>query len=118
MFYNRTIILPTILSISILFTIIVSSNNIVSAKVCVATSLNRYLCTDDAAKARAHQWKDAAAEPVMKFDYESLDLGENQEIEGTLEEKEAVANVLSDMRDYFETEVLVKDEYDSVIGRW
>ncbi len=89
--------------------------NVASAKICVPTSLNRYLCTDDAERAKAHQWKEV---PIMKFNFDDLDLGENQEIEGTQDEKNAVDNVLADMRDYFESEVLVKDEYDSVIHSW
>ncbi len=88
---------------------------VVYAKTCVATAENRYLCTDDASKARAHEWKD---QPDNNIDFDSLDLGEKQEIEGTPEEMQAVKKVLSDMKHYFETEVLVKPEYDNVVGRW
>lgn len=86
----------------------------IDAKSCVATGKNRYLCTDDPAKARAHKWEH---EPDNSLDFESLDLGEEQEIEGTQEEKDAVSKVITDMKNYFATEVLVKGEYDSVIGR-
>ncbi len=118
-FSSRTRITFPILSIILCITIINTRIHGVTAKTCVATALNRYLCTDDPEKARAHKWKD---DPSSSFsaaaEYESLDLGEEQAMDGTDQEKEGVARVLSEMRDYFETEVLVKSEYDSVIDRW
>mmetsp|Transcript_33388 Transcript_33388/g.38859 ORF Transcript_33388/g.38859 Transcript_33388/m.38859 type:complete len:162 (+) Transcript_33388:131-616(+) len=83
----------------------------VESKICVATAEDRYLCTDDAAKARAYR-----IERGEIVDYESLDLGVEQEIEGTAKEKDDVKDVLQEMKKYFETEVLVKPEYESVIG--
>lgn len=105
---------PLLVFLVICFT---SQSNIavVKAKTCVATSENRYLCTDDPVKARAHQWED---QPDNSMNFEDIDLGIEQEIEGSQQEKEAVSKVLSEMKEYFETEVLVKQEYDSVIGRW
>ena len=89
-----------------------SSKIVVNAKTCVATAENWHLCTDDASKARARKWK---SQPI---DFDSLNLGKKQEIEGTPEEMQAVKKVLSNMKEYFETEVLAKPEYDSVLGRW
>ena len=89
--------------------------NMVVGKTCVATSANKFLCTNDAAKARAYTWKDA---PNNNVDYQSLDLGIEQENQGSPEEKESVINVMEQMKHYFETEVLVKQEYNDVLGRW
>ena len=110
---SRPSLMFIIATIILVFSSIVVVN--VDAKTCVATGENRYLCTDDPAKARAHQWEH---EPDNSLDFESLDLGEEQEIEGTQEEKDAVSKVMKAMRHYFESEVLVKGEYESVIGRW
>ena len=97
--------------------VLISQNKstFIEGKTCVATALNRYLCTNDPEKARAHKW-DGGEDDIISF--ESLDLGESQEISGSEEEIENVKKVLNDMKHYFETEVLVKTEYDSVIGRW
>ena len=89
--------------------------NVVSAKTCVATALNRYLCTDNAERARELQWKDA---PKEQFSLDDLDLGEEQAVGGTAEEQEKVNKILADMRKYFENEVLVEDKYASVMFEW
>lgn len=89
--------------------------NVEGAKTCVATAEDRYLCTDDAAKALASKWKNA---PDNTFDFDSLDLGVKQEVSGNQAEKEKVLIILKEMREYIEQEVYAKSEYNSVIGRW
>ena len=105
-----------ILSLLLLACIFSQNNNInfVEGKTCVATGQNRYLCTDDVAKARAHKW----AEGDKSLKYEDLDLGVEQQMDGTQEERDAVLEVMEKMKVYFETEVLVKPEYDDVIHKW
>jgi hypothetical protein len=106
------IIIGILTQLALVFT---TKNGIVEAKICVATAQDRFLCTDDASKAKAYKWKDA---PYNGMDIDSWDFGIEQEIGGTQEEKDGVAQVMKDMKEYFENEVFAKSEYDSVLGLW
>ena len=87
---------------------------VVEGKICVATEENRYLCTDDAAKANAY--RDQFSTNPANFDISEL--GVEQTVSGTQQEVEKVENVLKKMEDYFVQEVYAKPEYKSVRGKW
>lgn len=84
-----------------------------NAKICVATDEeNRYLCTDDAAKANAYRKKNPSS------DFTFADLGVEQTISGNEKEKAAVNEVMEKMKEYILHEVLAKPEYAPVRGKW
>lgn len=83
----------------------------INGKICVATDENRYLCTDDAAKANAYRIKNSSN------DFDLLDLGVEQTVSGTTEETQKVKEVIKKMEDYFMEEVLAKPEYAPIRGK-
>lgn len=109
---NLLIIIGILTQLALVFT---TKNTLVEAKICVATAQDRFLCTNDASKANAYKWKDA---PNNGIDIDSWDFGVEQEIGGTQEEKDGVAQVMKDMKEYFVNEVFAKSEYDTVLGLW
>jgi hypothetical protein len=79
-------------------------------KICVATEENRYLCTDDAAKANAYR--------NQQFDLDLSGLGVEQTVTGSREETDKVEEVIRKMEEYFIQEVFAKPEYKSVRDKW
>jgi len=86
----------------------------VEGKICVATAEDRYLCTDDAAKANAYRYRQQS----NSFDFDMSDLGVEQQISGSKVETASVEEVISKMKEYFLTEVYAKPEYSAVRGKW
>jgi len=78
------------------------------SKICVATEEDRYLCTDDASK--ANQYRDFNAR-------QNFDVGVEQRVDGSDEEKAAVGEVMRLMNGYLDNEVLVKPEYAPVLEK-
>lgn len=79
------------------------------SKICVATEENRYLCTDNATK--ANKYRDYSA-------HHNFNVGVEQRVDGSKEEKAAVEEVMRLMNEYLDTEVLVKPEYGPVLEKW
>ncbi len=98
----------------LLLSIIVALVNVITArgKICVATDENRYLCTDDAAKANAYR------KQFSTLNFEMSDMGVQQTVAGTQAEVDKVNEVLKKMEDYFIKEVYAKPEYTSVRDKW
>jgi len=97
----------------ILFIVLSTLNCVAKAKFCVATDEeNRYLCTDDAAKANFYRKND----PSGNFSFDEL--GVEQTVSGSAEELALVNEVIAKMKEYFLHEVFAKPEYAPVRGKW
>jgi len=94
------------------------ARNAVEGKICVATEENRYLCTDDAAKANVYRDQHNSRTSTSPLNLDISELGVEQTISGTPQEVEKVEKVLAKMEDYFVQEVYAKPEYKSVRGKW
>jgi len=77
------------------------------SKICVATEENRYLCTD------RHTTK-ASIYPEFNT-HQNFNVGVEQRVDGSDEERAAVEEVLRLMHEYLDNEVLVKPEYGPVL---
>lgn len=99
---------------AVLATILILSATLqlAESKICVATAENKYLCTDDAAKANAYRMNDP------EYEFDMRDLGVEQTVSGTKAETEKVRKVIEDMKEYYLTEVIAKPEYDRVRSKW
>jgi hypothetical protein len=99
--------------ILILFIVVSTLSCVAKAKFCVATDEeNRFLCTDDAAKANFYRNKN----PSGNFNFD--DLGVEQTVSGSEEEVALVTAVIDKMKEYFLHEVFAKPEYAPVRGKW
>ncbi len=118
MFSRRVLTLVTTLHVIFVSLLIATTNYAVltEAKMCVATEEDRYLCTDDAAKANAYRMKSGGGSPEDFFDIR--DLGVEQTVSGTKEETDAVKRTLEKMKEYYLHEVIAKPEYNNVRHLW
>jgi hypothetical protein len=84
----------------------------VNAQTCVGTYGNRYICTNNAAKAHAYNRKRQSQSKRV------IDLGIEQIIVGSDEEIHGIKEVIMKMDEYVLNEVLAKPEYARVRGNW
>lgn len=82
-----------------------------NAQACIGTVDNRYICTDNSAKAHTHASGRHSISHVKHLGIEQSIIGSDKEIEG-------IKEIIMKMEEYIMNEVLAKPEYARVRDTW